>query len=271
MKLHYYRPEENVINFGDELNRYIWEHYFPNFFNEDSSKVFFGIGTILRAAKKYYPNSEIVIFGSGAHSESQKLEANFNVLFVRGPLTAKALGINKWITDPGILTSKVFISKKEKTYRFSYMPHFSTDNNYYKQVIEKLGIQYISPKLPVEEVIKKINKTEILITEAMHGAIVADTYRVPWIPVKSYQSFNYFKWNDWTQSMNIKLTVSTLPRLYESMSGIKKIIKEKLFSIGIKKICKLPPSLSDEKIAQQKINELENEIFQFKQNIKASH
>ncbi|MCB0457405.1 MAG: hypothetical protein KDC91_06640, partial [Flavobacteriaceae bacterium] len=99
MKLHYYQPSEDSSNFGDELNKYIWEYYFPNFFDEDDRVVFFGIENNLREAKKFYPTSKIIIFGSGAHAPSQKMEPNFEVDFVRGPLSAQCLGLTKdhWI------------------------------------------------------------------------------------------------------------------------------------------------------------------------------
>jgi succinoglycan biosynthesis protein ExoV len=37
----------------------------------------------------------------------------------------------------------------------------------------------------------------------MHGAILADTLRVPWIPVITSPIINVFKWRDWTMSLGL--------------------------------------------------------------------
>ena len=37
----------------------------------------------------------------------------------------------------------------------------------------------------------------------MHAAIVADTLRVPWVPLMTSSDINSFKWLDWTQSMRV--------------------------------------------------------------------
>jgi succinoglycan biosynthesis protein ExoV len=34
-------------NFGDALNPVIWNHFLPNFFDDDNNHLFLGFGTIL--------------------------------------------------------------------------------------------------------------------------------------------------------------------------------------------------------------------------------
>jgi|TARA_R110002020_G_scaffold63136_3_gene168441 succinoglycan biosynthesis protein ExoV len=267
MKLHHYKPDEKTINFGDELNTSIWRHYLPNIFNGSDASVFFGIGTILRAAKKHYPNSKILIFGSGAHSNEQTMEKNFDVKFVRGPLTAKALGLpeNKAITDPAIVTPLVFpLPLKEKKFSFSYMPHYSVANTKYEAICKKLGIQYIDPRDPVTKVLAQINATDVLLSEAMHGAIVADAYRIPWVPVHSYKSFNEFKWNDWAASLKIKIAFNKIPRLYESDKGIKWMAKKIVTALKLRVIMKKTPYLSEEDIFRKAQSDILKQVEAFK-------
>jgi succinoglycan biosynthesis protein ExoV len=60
---------------------------------------------------------------------------------------------------------------------------------------------YIDPHGSVEEVLRSIASAEVLFTEAMHGAILADTLRIPWVPVQAYKHICGFKWRDWCQSL----------------------------------------------------------------------
>jgi len=267
MKLHYYKPSDGSSNFGDELNKYLWEHYFPNFFDDDETQVFFGIGTILQAAKKFYPKSEIIVFGSGAINGEQKKEDNFTVKFVRGPLSAAALndGNSAYITDPAILTPALYPAKNsEKKFTFSYIPHYSVANNSYRKAVERLGIKYIDPRDPIHEIIDAVNASETMICEAMHGAIVADSYRVPWIPVCSFQSFNTFKWNDWASSLGMTLEVQRLPRLFEGNS-LSSRIKRKIFSLKLKKIMRTPSYVSDLETSEIAKEKVLKEINRFKE------
>jgi len=269
MKLHYYKPDENSSNFGDELNVHIWNKYFPNLLNNSSSKVFFGIGTIIKEAKKYYSNSdEVIIFGSGVRSEEITILNNVNIIFVRGPLSAKVLGVpHKYITDPAILTPDVFKitdSEKVKKWEFSYMPHFSSSNDKYKKVFNSLGINYINPMDDVEKIIKEINQTKILLTEAMHGAIVADAYRVQWIPVKSYESFNYFKWKDWALSNKLDIHINVIPRFYKNDNRFKFFLKRILFNIKMNKIKKTKPYLSSNDEFKKNTVKIKRAIKEFK-------
>jgi len=66
----------------------------------------------------------------------------------------------------------------------------------------------------VEKVLSEIQQSEVLLAEAMHGAIVADALRVPWVAVRMYSQFLDFKWNDWSQSINVPLTVATIPPVF---------------------------------------------------------
>jgi len=104
-------------NYGDDLNSTIWPHYFPDIIEDvrfiDASHqykgdanetLFFGIGTILNAHAP--PLSKKIIFGSGfGYDEPMTIDEKCRVVFVRGPKTAKALGLNKEqaITDPAVL------------------------------------------------------------------------------------------------------------------------------------------------------------------------
>lgn len=219
-------------NFGDDLNKWIWEKYFPGLFDENPDIAFIGIGTLLgKGAIKATPRAKKrVVFGSGAgYSKFNKLDDTWDIRFVRGPKTAKIfdLSLSKAITDPAILTSQ-YISPTDKQFKVSYVPHHaSLFYGDWAEVCDYAGINFIDPRNDGRKVIEEINKSELVIAESMHGAIVADSLRVPWIPVKTADHILEFKWLDWSESMNLDINMSHVPKVVRSITdyAVKKQIK----------------------------------------------
>jgi len=79
----------------------------------------------------------------------------------------------------------------------------------------RAGIKCIDPRNPVERVLTELRQTELLLAESMHGAIVADALRVPWIAVRMYGRFTQFKWQDWTESVRVPLRIVDVPPVFE--------------------------------------------------------
>lgn len=173
--------------------------------------MFLGVGSIL-GVFPYFNQSEktkkIVVFGAGyGYGQIPQINNKYDIFFVRGPLTAKILNLDRkyGLSDSAILVKALSLPKEKKIYRYSYMPHWTSEFLFdWEKLCTDIGINYISPGSDVKQVIKQISETETLITEAMHGAIVADALRVPWIPVRAYNFINIFKWTDWCTSINVK-------------------------------------------------------------------
>lgn len=205
MKIYYY---DDVPNFGDMLNKYIWPHYFGEYLNRDDGILLFGIGTLLGFKPNF--NGEIIVFGSGSgyFQDIQHIKSNNHIIsFVRGPLTAKRLGLSneRSITDPAILTPEIFPAAKP-TGRVVFVPHWETSfNPLWKTMCDKAGIVYLDPLSDVQNVTNTISGAKLVIAEAMHAAILADTYRVPWVPVSTSPRINEFKWKDWAASLEVEL------------------------------------------------------------------
>jgi succinoglycan biosynthesis protein ExoV len=100
-----------------------------------------------------------------------------------------------------------------KKYKVSFMPHWESINRgNWKLVCEQAGINYIDPTDPnVLASLQAIQQTELLITEAMHGAILADTLRVPWLALEPIFPLHRNKWFDWSESMLIDLQFNAMP------------------------------------------------------------
>ncbi len=226
MLLNYYRDP----NFGDALNPLIFNTLLPNFFTEDNSIEFSGIGSII--GLEMHPEAKKrIIFSSGfAYGKIPKIDPSFDIVCVRGPLTAKALDIDEklGIIDGAALLRELSFPQQEKKYKYSFMPHWESELKYtWKNLCKQADINYLSPTDDPSQTINAILQSEVVIAEAMHAAIVADTLRVPWIPVKAYQGINDFKWNDWTQTVNVKYNFAPLPSMYEVNDFVLKVIREK--------------------------------------------
>jgi succinoglycan biosynthesis protein ExoV len=82
---------------------------------------------------------------------------------------------------------------------------------------------YIDPHWPVENVIGQMGRARLVVTEAMHGAIVADTLRIPWVPVVCSPAILPFKWIDWTESLDLDYRPRSIPAssAWEALKNLK--------------------------------------------------
>ncbi|MEB0136029.1 polysaccharide pyruvyl transferase family protein [Actimicrobium sp. CCC2.4] len=206
MKLYYYKGTKP--NFGDDLNLSMWPQLLPNIWNDNSETIFLGIGSIL--FNSFPAESKKIVFGAGygGYTPLPKIDEKWKVYFVRGKLTANLLGIDPALAigDSAILLRSCIKQRPAKCHKVSFMPHWeSTDDGAWEQVCKLASINYIDPKKPVDYVLDQILKSEVLITEAMHGAIAADALRVPWIAVTPIQKRHQMKWHDWASALDLKL------------------------------------------------------------------
>jgi succinoglycan biosynthesis protein ExoV len=210
MKIDYYKGAHS--NFGDELNPWLWPKIIPDFFDDDASTVFLGIGSII-GEKEYPATVKKIIFGAGfvpeyhCHQPNVKMP-DWRVYFVRGPRSAKMLGLppELGIGDSAILLRTIVKQQPSSTGIVSFMPHWaSMVRGQWAEACRLAGITLIDPRAPVETVIAALQKSRLVVTEAMHGAIAADALRIPWVPVVPLNHVHRTKWFDWAESLDINL------------------------------------------------------------------
>lgn len=281
MKLYYWEDTKGLKNFGDDLNPWLWQKFMPGVFDDDSSTVFIGIGTLLNA--EHLPKAETrIVFSSGVgYGTTPVIDPSWKIYCVRGPLSARELGVSDdlAITDGAILVQKYFKPAGHKKFRFSFMPHCYQDRDggtALRYVCDALGFQYIDPQWPVEKVLYSIGQTEVLMAEAMHGAIAADALRVPWIPLKFTANIFEFKWRDWCGAMDVEylpqsvLPLWNLPPAPNFIVNTRHLIKAKLVKEQLAKIAKKArPVLSKQSVFDQRLGRLEEKAAQFKADRKA--
>jgi succinoglycan biosynthesis protein ExoV len=208
MKLTYFSGA--APNFGDALNPYLWPKLLPQgFLDRDESELFLGIGSILW---EHHPKaSRKVVMGSGygGYAAAPDIhDGTWEIGFVRGPRTAEKLGIapEKAICDSAVLLRAIKLPPAAPDVGVGFMPHYhSLSRADWGEVCRLAGVRMIDPRHDVETVIAQIRGASMLITEAMHGAIVADALRTPWLAVSPVHPENRSKWLDWSDSLGLEL------------------------------------------------------------------
>ena len=225
MRIYSYSRRDSVPNFGDELNNWLWRELLPDLDIQDANNnyILVGIGTVLnnKLKERISEHHKAFIFSSGAGYELPltDLPSHWKTYCVRGPLTAKLLGLSKEsaITDGGILLRRFYSLPEDRSLSMpGFMPHvhhavFAGDD--WSSICDLAGIKYIDPRWPVEQVMREIQSCKLLLAEAMHGAITADAVGVPWIPIVTSPRILPFKWQDWCASIQQLYSPERLPVL----------------------------------------------------------
>ena len=213
MKLVFFRGK--VPNFGDELNLHVWPALLPKgFLDQDESELFVGIGSII--GTQMDPKARKFVMGSG-YAGYMGLpdvhDGTWDIRFVRGPQTAKKLNISPdlAICDSAVLLRAMELPAPAKDVGIAFMPHYeSLERGNWAEACRLAGITLIDATEPVDKVLSQLRGAKLLITEAMHGAIVADALRTPWIGAKPIYGGHHMKWLDWAGALDIDLRMNLL-------------------------------------------------------------
>ncbi len=202
MLLHYYNA---LPNFGDRLNPWLWPQLLPGCFDADKSTVFLGIGTILQDT---LPDAErYIVLGSGTgYGRPPPLDERWRFYAVRGPLTAELLSLPNEIavTDSAYLLHQVALPNPASGPSIGFMPHWRSLRRIpWRAICEWSGLRFINPMWSVERTLAELRGCDVVVAEAMHGAITADLLRIPWFPVRLGSHFLDFKWRDWLASIEV--------------------------------------------------------------------
>jgi succinoglycan biosynthesis protein ExoV len=212
----YFRGEHGIRNFGDELNPYLWPRLLPGAFARDDATQFVGIGTLLNNRLPAAPRT--VVFGAGVgYYGPPRRDDSWTIYCVRGPLSAKALELDASaaVTDPAMLLARVELpAAAPAAIRHAYIPHWQSAPDAWRTVCERIGIGFIDPRWPPDEVLRALRSVDVLIAEAMHGAIVADALRIPWVAARTHAGIKSFKWQDWCASVDVEYAPAPLPTIW---------------------------------------------------------
>jgi succinoglycan biosynthesis protein ExoV len=219
MRVVYYRSPTG--NFGDDLNAVLWRDVLPAACFGPDDTILLGIGSIFRddfLSESATRGKRVFVLGSGAGTGPLPRlwpHPRWRVLAVRGPLTARLIGQpGSDVTDAAALLA---IAPRLLPMRcgggtIAFFPHYNTvEHSRWPEVCKLTGLTFIDAHRPISEIMNLLGQARLVVTEAMHGAIVADTLRIPWIPVVCSPAIASFKWVDWARSMELEYRPLALP------------------------------------------------------------
>ncbi len=210
---------QGTTNFGDFLNHRIWPEILEGYLSPDDNTRLIGIGSLLKSSINHLEGKK-VIFGTGSgYGLIPPASATFDwkFYFVRGPRTAECFRLPK---EKGIVDGAWLIGLLPHYHehaRFdkkgtTFIPHWtSADSGNWDPICQQAGMTYLNPLDDLEKILDMIARSALIITESLHGAIIADLFRTPWIPVNISPKFLAFKWIDWYESVGLDPSMTDLP------------------------------------------------------------
>lgn len=277
---YYHRASAGDTNFGDDLNALLLPRIFPGISISgpnlsDAPTVVLGFGTILNVQTRdsLAHHQRKFVFSSGYGYDLGKggtleLGAEWDVRCVRGPLTATALGLDAdaAVTDGAMLAARLLPQSQRRCAKPAFMPHITTARHgraYWEKLCNRLGVTYLDPRDPIDTLLENVAGADFLLTEAMHGAILADAYRTPWVAL-SICDVLPFKWQDWCASLGLKYRPVALPPIWpDKVAGLighaKLLYKTQQIERQLSRLLKEQPlELSSDAMLSDRLDELEN-------------
>jgi len=236
MKIYAYRAPKG--NLGDDLNHWLWPRVLRSDFLKQSG-VFMGIGSVIHPDhfKRLPPEPPLYIFGAGCRSPRNPLDQinrDYKIGMVRGPLSAQAMGLAMDKVGLDAAYAIQFTPEYErwqtlpKKHAVTLIPYFRSESLVYYTLIRKLKDWHVMPSSQygsIHDALRTIASSQFVLTESLHGAILADAFRVPWMRVWYYlerpedRATGQFKWRDWQKSLDIP-HIPTLHLPLEPLRGV---------------------------------------------------
>ncbi|GGE49007.1 hypothetical protein GCM10007276_27650 [Agaricicola taiwanensis] len=214
MRIFFFQAKDG--NFGDDLNDWIWQELWPELpRGQDDGQLLIGIGTILGIPLPPGDWQKHVIGSGMGYGEVPVRDGSWHVHAVRGPVTARIWDLPKEAVagDSAILLRRLpaFQNAPEQRRGVVFMPHLSVVNYArWDEVCRRAGVTYLDPRDDSRRTLAAINQAELVLADAMHAAIVADSLRVPWRPLITTAAISTLKWMDWSLAVGADYRPSKL-------------------------------------------------------------
>lgn len=233
MAIYYHKSYSKIHgtrNFGDDINPRLLEAVFHPSIVSSADICIVGIGTILndRELQRVDHFARKIVFSSGVgygRLNRERFDASWDIACVRGRLSASALGLPESVAvcDGAVLLADIIeqpmTARREQV---TFIPHINSHRSVGELLREMCAIEsvgYLPPDIDADVFFRTVGESRLVIAEAMHGAIVADALRTPWIPA-SFMEHDAFKWMDWCSSVGLDYQCSRLaPAFWPAKEG----------------------------------------------------
>jgi succinoglycan biosynthesis protein ExoV len=218
-----YHWQGHARNFGDELNTLLWPALLPGFFDDDASEIFLGIGSVLDSRHAARTRKVVAGAGYGGYRPAPVMDESWTIHWVRGPRTADRLDLPAacGIGDPAtLIDGDLMAAMLGSDWRpgaaacrdVGFMPHFETAcHGAWQRAAAQAGLVFIDPRDDPRDVLAAVARCRLLLSEALHGVIVADALRVPWVAIAPFAPIHAAKWDDWADAMSTSIAFEALP------------------------------------------------------------
>lgn len=254
MNIVYWKSSQG--NFGDDLNQWLWDELLPGWQSWSDELTLLGVGTLVNQSNlAKLRGRKTLILGSGVgYGAVPKLPLDplWEVRALRGRQSARLLGLpeDRGITDPATMLSELpYFQNLPCQGGPVFVPHIGSIGLLdWQHHCAEAGLGFVSPQEDARSVITRIAQAPLVLAESMHAAIIADSFRVPWIPVHISGQFNHAKWQDFFLSIGHD---QPIPSLFAG----SKLFPSKLGPLSLRNLARKinaerPPQLASASLAQ---------------------
>jgi succinoglycan biosynthesis protein ExoV len=279
----YYCEHERLTghsNLGDDLNPYLLPKVLGDDIISKCDSVVIGIGTILNnwteEENRHYIRKYVFSSGFGYGNFIPEFDSSWKFIAVRGHLTRQRLKLpdDTPVGDGAILIDRHLpqLSQAGKG-EIVFMPHVDYhrfDQNAWRRAASYAGFTYLAPSAPRDHILSVLRNAKLLITSAMHGAIISDTLRTPWVAVSSF-GVNTTKWHDWSSALDLAVHFEEVPHISapdwrSKISRVQRQINIYRTSLILRRLKSRQGQLSNEKALRSAQLNLETAASKFRES-----